>query len=74
VRRVPIVTVTTPKEDLPQNLTVEESATWMRCHAWTIRKAVREGRLPNVGVGKTILIPKDRLRQMQEPAELEAVL
>lgn len=53
-------------EDLPDLPTVDETAAWLGCSAGTVRRMVRDGRLPRVKVGRLDRIPRPALERIRE--------
>ncbi len=51
-------------DDLPPILTVEETAKVLGISRGLAFAAVRSGDIPSVRIGRRILVPRERLRQM----------
>ncbi|HEV2889983.1 MAG TPA: helix-turn-helix domain-containing protein [Frankiaceae bacterium] len=62
-------------DDLPPILTVEQTAQVLGISRGLAFTAVRAGDIPSIRIGRRILVPRDRLRQMLgvDPAEAAAV-
>ena len=52
------ITRHTPPDDLPQNLSVQETAAYLGLSTWSVYQLVHQGKIPHRRFGKTILIPK----------------
>lgn len=51
-------------DDLPPILTVEQTAKLLGISRGLAFTAVRAGDIPSIRIGRRILVPRDRLRQM----------
>jgi excisionase family DNA binding protein len=51
-------------DDLPPILTVEQTAKLLGISRGLAFAAVRSGDIPSIRIGRRILVPRDRLRQM----------
>lgn len=51
-------------DDLPPILTVEQTAKVLGISRGLAFTAVRTGEIPSIRIGRRILVPRDRLRQM----------
>ena len=51
-------------DDLPPILTVEQTAKVLGISRGLAFTAVRTGDIPSIRIGRRILVPRDRLRQM----------
>lgn len=51
-------------DDLPPILTVEQTAKLLGISRGLAFAAVRAGDIPSIRIGRRILVPRDRLRQM----------
>jgi len=51
-------------DDLPPILTVEQTAKVLGISRGLAFAAVRAGDIPSIRIGRRILVPRDRLRQM----------
>ena len=51
-------------DDLPPILTVEQTAKVLGISRGLAFTAVRAGDIPSIRIGRRILVPRDRLRQM----------
>ena len=50
---------TTPRADLPEFLTIKETADFLGVSTWTVRANIHQGHIPHKRIGpKIILIPK----------------
>jgi excisionase family DNA binding protein len=47
--------------DVPTVLTIDEAAQILDCHPDSVRKLVRQGRIPTVRLGRLYRIPRHRL-------------
>jgi excisionase family DNA binding protein len=56
-------------EDLPDVLTLEETARVLRLSRGSTYEAVRQGRVPSVRVGRRLLIPKTGVIRLLQEAE-----
>lgn len=57
-----VVTATTPFEELPQWLSPDEAATWLRLSTWTVYEQVKLGTLASKRIGRRVRIPKAALK------------
>jgi excisionase family DNA binding protein len=57
-------------EDLPDILTVEEAACFLRVGRSLVYEAIRQRAIPAVRVGRRILVPKSGLKQFVEAHDL----
>ena len=53
-------------EDLPDLVTVDQTASWFGCSPVTVRRMVRDGKLPRVKVGRLDRIPRTALERLRE--------
>lgn len=51
-------------EDLPDLPTVDEVSAWFGCAPSTVRRMIRDGRLPRVKVGRLDRVPRAALERM----------
>ena len=51
-------------DELPPTLTVEQTAKVLGISRGLAFSAVRAGDIPSIRIGRRILVPRDRLRQM----------
>jgi len=51
-------------EDLPDLPNVDETAAWLGCSPGTVRRMIRDGRLPRVKVGRLDRIPRSALERL----------
>jgi excisionase family DNA binding protein len=58
-------------DDLPPILTVEQTAKLLGISRGLAFTAVRAGDIPSIRIGRRILVPRDRLRQMLGPDHAE---
>jgi hypothetical protein len=73
--RKEVVTPYTPYDDLPQYLTIRQLASWSQQSDWSIREAIRDGRIPATKRfgRKLILIAKDYFNPSKVTAPEQAV-
>jgi excisionase family DNA binding protein len=66
--------MTDPKshyQDLPDVLTVDEAAAYLRLARSSVYQAVRERVIPSVRIGRRVVIPKRALARLLEPETRE---
>jgi excisionase family DNA binding protein len=51
-------------DDLPPVLTVEQTAEFLRIGRALAFKSVRDGTIPSIRIGRRILVPRERLRDL----------
>lgn len=57
---------TTPKEQLPELLFVEEAAAWLGIGRTLTYELVKDGRLPSVKLGRLVRVKRDGLLAMAD--------
>ncbi|HVE91934.1 MAG TPA: helix-turn-helix domain-containing protein [Actinomycetota bacterium] len=60
-----------PPEDLPEVLTVQEAAAFLRIGRDAVYAAVRKGELPAIRIGRYVRFNRDRLRAFAGSLERE---
>lgn len=53
-------------DELPDLATVEETAAWFGCSTGTVRRMIKDGRLPRVKVGRLDRVPRVALQRMRD--------
>lgn len=61
---------TTPYEDLPQFLTVQQAASYWQCSPWTVYQAIHSGELKYRRLGKLIYIPREEFSAAKAEARV----
>ena len=62
----PVIARTTPVEELPQLLRVEEAALWLGCSKGLVFELARRGDLRSVRLGRLLRIPREALAALSQ--------
>jgi excisionase family DNA binding protein len=55
-------------DDMPDLVTVDDTAAWFGCAPQTVRRMIRDGRLPRVKVGRLDRVPRRALEALEREA------